>query len=266
MTPPDPGGVLARIAGSVRARLKVLKKQWPVRRLRAQPLYARLPKDFSAAFPPGRRVIAEVKFASPSAGALRPGASAEEAVRIAGGYLSAGAAALSILTEPRFFSGSPDYLAAVRRRFPRARLLMKDFFLDPYQFEIARAHGADAILLIAALLRKDLAFMLGEARRLGLTPLVEVHTLAELRAAEAVGAELIGVNSRNLRTLETDLAVAERLAAESRSGAILIAESGLRTGRDLKRLGDLGYRGFLIGTELMRRPDPGRALRALLGR
>lgn len=265
MKPTDPGGVLARIAGSVRARLKVVKKQWPVRRLRNQPLYQRLPKDFSAAFAPGIRVIAEIKFDSPSAGLLR-GASAEEAVRIAGGYLAAGASALSILTEPCFFSGSPEYLAAVRRRFPRARLLMKDFFLDPYQFELARAYGADAVLLIVSLLRNDLSYMLAQARGLGLTPLVEVHTAAELRAAEAAGAELIGVNSRNLRTLETDLGVAERLIGESRSGAILIAESGLRTARDLSRLRRLGYRGFLVGTELMRRPDPGRALRAMLGR
>lgn len=260
--------MLERIAAHAAKRVERLKAERPVKALRKEPLYGRRPRPMALALEgAGPRVIAEIKFASPSEGFLRPGLkpSAAEALRIAGSYLAAGAAALSILTERNFFAGSPDYLRAVRERHPEAFLLMKDFFVDPYQFELARACGADAVLLITALYGdKGLPAMLGIAGSLGLCALVEVHTREELELARLAGAGLIGVNSRDLRTLKTDLRTARDLAGLA-PGALLIAESGLKSRAEIEDLAGLGYRGFLIGTSLMKADDPGEALRKLLG-
>ncbi|MDE2144239.1 MAG: indole-3-glycerol-phosphate synthase, partial [Elusimicrobia bacterium] len=154
--------------------------------------------------------------------------------------------------------------AAARDAEPGACLLMKDFFVDPYQFEAARACGADAILLIAALLGPRLPEMSQAARALGLSALVEVHDESEAEAALAIGADAIGVNSRDLRTLKTDLDVARRLAPWARRGAVAVAESGLRSRAEIEELMLLGYKGFLIGTTFMKSDDPGAALKALL--
>lgn len=257
--------MLTRIAKHTETRVRRFSEQTPVEVLREGFLYKRQPQAFSAAFcGPQPRVIAEVKFASPSEGFLTKGKpSTEEALRVAGAYLANGAAALSILTERHFFAGAPDYLAGVRFRHPKALLLMKDFFIDPYQLELARACGADCILLIAALLGERLGEFHATAKALGLSVLVEVHTEDELRAAQAVGAELIGVNSRNLKTLKTDLGVARALGPMA-PGALLIAESGIRNRQDLDELTACGYRGFLIGTTFMKTEDPGQALAELL--
>ena len=256
--------VLTRVAKHVEKRLEKHKRAHPVEALRAGELYARAPADFAKAFDgKGPRVIAEVKFASPSEGLLRERPTAQDAVAVAGGYLSAAAAELSVLTERNFFAGDFEYLAAIRRAHPEAFLLMKDFFFDPYQFELARSLGADCVLLIAALVGPALAALQERARALGLSVLVEVHDEKEMEVAKACGAALIGVNSRDLKTLKTDLGVARRLAPLGR-GALLIAESGLKTRGDLDELSALGYRGFLIGTSLMKRPDPGAALQELL--
>ncbi|TPW18822.1 MAG: indole-3-glycerol phosphate synthase [Elusimicrobia bacterium] len=257
---------MGAIADSVRRRLPAEKKSGPVTTLRRSPLYARRPLDFGAALgAPGARVIAEVKFASPSEGLLRERPSAGAAVAVAGSYLAAGAAALSVLTEPEFFRGSRGYLRAIRQKYPAAPLLMKDFFVDRYQFEQARACGADAVLLIAALLGDALADMLRGAESLGLSALVEVHTEAELKAAGRARARLIGVNSRDLKTLKTDLGVARALGPAAKgTGAVLVAESGIRTAGDIASLWACGYDVFLIGTELMRQADPGAGLKALL--
>lgn len=265
MPPPD---VLSRIAHSTCRRVEALKAKSPVAALRALPLYDRVPGDMRRALSGlGPNVIAEIKFASPSEGALRPGPDAAAAAKIAGGYLAAGARALSILTEPEFFAGSPEYLKAAREAFPAAPILMKDFFLDPYQFELARAHGADAVLLIAALVEADLGPLLHKAQALGLSVLVEVHTEEELEAAQKVGASLLGVNSRDLKTLTTDLAVARRLSARAdKDKALLVAESGIATRADIDGLAACGYSAFLVGTSLMRQDDPGRALSELLAR
>lgn len=257
-------GVLEKIALHTQTRLRRWRKERPLEALRQAPLYRRVPGDFSAAFAGAQpRVIAEVKFASPSEGFLRPQAGAQGAVEVAGGYLRAGAAALSILTERHFFAGSPDFLSAVRERHPEARLLMKDFVVDGYQLELARSIGADCVLLIVALLGEAKAkALLQQADTLGLSVLVEVHTEEEMDCAQRLGAKLIGVNSRDLKTLKTDLGTARRLAG--RRTAILIAESGLKTRADLDELSALGYKGFLVGTSLMKEDDPGAALRALL--
>lgn len=258
--------VLTRIGLHTEKRVERWKQQRPERALKESPLYARAPRDFARAFE-GRapRVIAEVKFASPSEGFLLPPekANAQEAARVAGGYLRAGAAAVSILTERHYFAGAPEFLGEARRAHPDAFLLMKDFVIDPYQLHLARAEGADCVLLIAALLHGALPLLHREARALGLSVLVEVHDAEELAAAREMGAAIVGVNSRDLKTLKTDLAVARALADKA-PGAVMIAESGLRTRQDLDELSALGYRGFLIGTSLMKQHDPGQALRALL--
>jgi indole-3-glycerol phosphate synthase len=257
--------VLSRIGAHTKKRVERFKNDRSVSSLKASELYSRVPRDFKKAFEGSfPRVIAEVKFASPSAGFLRQEQpSAESATRIALSYLDHGAAALSILTERNFFAGAPEYLESVRRARPEAPLLMKDFFLDPYQFELARACGADCVLLIVALIGGELKQMLAQAQNLGLSVLVEVHDEVELGAAEAAGATLIGVNSRDLRTLKTDLNVARRLAPLA-GGACLIAESGLKSREELKELSSLGYKGFLVGTTLMRVEDPGKALAELM--
>jgi len=259
------GGVLERIGARTVERVAVMKRERPAADLQDSPLFARAPRSLTKALlGAGPAVIAEVKFVSPSEGVLREGASEKEAARIAGAYLDAGAAAISILTEPEFFGGEPSFLAAARHARPDACLLMKDFFVDPYQFELARSCGADAILLIAALLGPRLPEMAGAAKAAGLSALIEVHDEAEAEAALACGADAIGVNSRDLRTLKTDLDVARRLAPLARRGAVAVAESGLRSRAEIDELALLGYRGFLIGTSFMRTSDPGAALAALL--
>lgn len=263
---PEPD-ILTRIALHTGKRVERWKRERPISSLKRESLYGRSPLDLRAALAkPGLNVIAEVKFASPSEGFLREErkGSVELAVQVAGGYLSAGAAALSILTERNFFAGSPDYLSAVRAAHPEAVLLMKDFVVDPYQLELARAIGADAVLLIVALLGTQTRELLAQARALGLSCLVETHTAEELSLARQAGADVIGVNSRDLKTLKTDLDVARRLAGQA-DGSLLVAESGLKTRADLDELSRLGYGAFLIGTSFMKEEDPGAALRALIG-
>ena len=220
--------------------------------------------DFSGAFAgKGPGIIAEVKLRSPSDPALGLGL---DPVAAALDYARNGANALSILTEPEFFGGSMDIFSAVRM-VTGLPLLMKDFFVDAYQFTQARARGADAVLLIAALLGKELGAMMKEASALGLSVLVEVHTEDEMEAALCAGARLIGINNRNLKTLEVDLATTRRLAPMVRGKDItLISESGIRDRADIKNLGDLGCRGFLIGTAFIKGGRPGAALAEILGR
>ena len=259
------GGVLGRIGARTMERVALQKRERSVAALRDEHFYPRVPRSLTKAlFGPVPAVIAEVKFVSPSEGVLRGGASDSEAARIASSYLQSGAAAISILTEPEFFGGDTAYLSAARAASPEACLLMKDFFVDAYQFELARACGADAILLIAALLGPRLPELAAAARALGLSTLVEVHDEAEAEAALSVGADAIGVNSRDLRTLKTDLDVARRLAPLACRGAVAVAESGLRSRAEIDELALLGYRGFLIGTTFMKSDDPGAALAAFL--
>ncbi|MFT3700382.1 MAG: indole-3-glycerol phosphate synthase TrpC [Kofleriaceae bacterium] len=225
------------------------------------------PRPFRAALmrPAGApmRVIAEIKRASPSAGPIRPGA--DPAV-IAREYAAAGATAISVLTDKTYFDGDLAFLG-VARRACNVPLLRKDFIIDPLQIAEARAAGADAILLIAA------AFPAGEVRLsdcvlvaagLGLDVLVEVHDEAELDQALAARATLIGVNHRNLKTFEVDMTLTERIAKKVPPGTVLVAESGIKTRDDVKRLGDAGAHAVLVGESLMRQPSPGVALRELM--
>ncbi len=206
-------------------------------------------------------VIAECKRRSPSRGVLR---AAYDPAAIASGYQAAGAAAISVLTEPTFFDGSVEHLTAVRAAVD-VPLLRKDFIVSEYQLFEARAAGADAVLLIAAALQPpELGQLLGRAEALGLDALVEVHTLDELMGAVDAGAGIVGVNNRNLRTLEVDLHASETLIDRTPAGVLAVSESGLRDAPDIDRLYVRGYRGFLIGERLMTAADPGGALRELL--
>jgi indole-3-glycerol phosphate synthase len=210
---------------------------------------------------PGVNVIAECKRRSPSRGVLRE---SYDPVAIATAYAAAGAAAISVLTEPTFFDGSLEHLAAVRAAV-EVPLLRKDFVVSEYQLLEARAAGADAVLLIVAALRPvELKVLHDHARRHGLDVLVEVHDAAELAIAIDAGARVIGVNNRNLRTLQVGVHASEALIAQVPSEVIAVSESGLKSAADLRRLKALGYRAFLVGERFMVAADPGSILRDLL--
>ena len=206
-------------------------------------------------------IIAECKRRSPSRGVLR---AVYDPAAIARSYESGGAVAVSVLTEPTFFDGSLEHLAAVRAAVSLP-LLRKDFILDRYQLLEARANGADAILLIvAALADAELRGLHAQASELGLAALVEVHDCSEVDRALDAGAEIVGVNNRNLRTLAVDIAASEQVAARIPSTVIAVSESGLKSSADLARMRALGYRAFLIGERFMTTSDPGDALRRLV--
>jgi indole-3-glycerol phosphate synthase len=209
----------------------------------------------------GVNIIAECKRRSPSKGVLRP---EYDVVAIAKGYEDAGAAAISVLTEPTFFDGSLEDLVAVRAAVD-VPLLRKDFIISEYQLLEARAAGADAVLLIVAALRPaELKVLHDHARRHGLDVLVEVHDATELSIAIDAGARIVGVNNRNLRTLTVDVHASDALIANMPGDVIAVSESGLKTADELRRLRALGYRAFLIGERFMTAADPGVALASLL--
>jgi indole-3-glycerol phosphate synthase len=208
------------------------------------------------------RVIAECKRRSPSRGILRDDYRPAEHARA---YAKAGAAAISVLTEPTFFDGSLTHLEDVRAAVD-VPLLRKDFIVERYQIFEAVAYGADAVLLIVgALSPVALKTMLVDAAVARVAALVEVHDAEELRAAADAGAEVIGVNSRNLRTLGVEPGLHDQLARLMPKGAVAVAESGLREPADLERLERAGYHAFLVGERLIAQPDPGAALSALRG-
>ncbi len=209
---------------------------------------------------PEPRIIAELKRRSPSRGEIRPDF---EPVGCARAYAEGGAAALSVLTDERFFGGHLSYLEKVRAA-EDLPLLRKDFVIDPWQIEESRLAGADAVLLIAAALApKELRALLECASGQDLEALVEVHDEAELATACDAGALLIGINNRDLRSFTTDLAVTERLAPRVPAGMLVVAESGIFSHGDLVRLGRAGAQAFLVGESLMRQPDLAGALRTL---
>ena len=210
----------------------------------------------------GVSVIAEVKRSSPSKGALAPIA---DPAALAADYEAGGAATISVLTEERRFGGSLDDLRAVRAAV-ETPILRKDFIVEGYQLVEARAAGADLALLIVAALDDDtLRRLHDEARALGLTVLVEVHDEAEAERALALGAELIGVNSRNLKTLEVDPDVFGRLAPQMQGHAVLVAESGITGVADVQRVVSEGAGVVLVGEALVKDGDPEAAVRAMTG-
>ena len=228
---------------------------------------AHRPRGFEAglrrAAATGTAVIAELKKASPSRGLIRADF---DAAALAGSLEAAGAAALSVLTDAEFFQGSIENLerASAAVRIP---CLRKDFIVDAFQVLEARGSGADAILLIVAALNDaDLKSLYDEARRLELDVLCEVHDREELDRATAVGASVIGVNSRNLHTMEVQPQTQIELAQWLPEDAVRVAESGIGTAGDIAQMVDAGYDAFLVGESLMRQADPGVALAGLLGR
>ena len=256
--------LLATIVAATRKIVAVREAQEP---------RAELEKRASAEAPrPGRfqaavavtdavNIIAECKRRSPSRGVLRAD---YDAVSLARGYAAAGAAAISVLTEPTFFDGSLEHLRAVRQAVD-VPLLRKDFIVSEYQLLEACATGADAVLLIVAALRPvELKVLHDHALGLGLDVLVEVHDATELAIAVDAGARIIGVNNRNLRTLDVDVHASEELIGRMPPEVVAVSESGLKTADDVLRLRRLGYGAFLIGESFMTNQDPGRELERLL--
>ena len=253
--------VLEQIIVRKRAELVVDRAAVKEADLEARPVPPR--RGFRAAIQARRpAVIAEIKKASPSAGLI---ADQFDPAEIARGYERAGAAALSVLTDMQFFQGSMDDLLAARTA-TSLPVLRKDFTLDRYHLLQASAGTADCVLLIVAVLEDtELRDLLAAARGLRLDALVEVHNGAELDRALAAGADFIGVNNRNLKTMEVSLETSLELAGRFPEHVLRISESGIRTPDDLKLLAESGYQGFLVGESLMRQADRGQALASLLG-
>lgn len=258
--------ILAEICARKRADVARRRAALPRERLDAM-LPGVSPRGFARALEAklARRelaLIAEIKKASPSAGLIRsdfePGA-------LARAYADGGAACLSVLTDQPYFQGADDHLREARVAVPLP-CLRKDFTLDPYQVVEARVIGADCILLVMAALEDHEARRLSElAESLGLDVLIEVHDAAELERALQLDAKLLGINNRDLKTLQVDIATTEKLAPRVPDDRILVAESGLHAHADLERLAAAGARCFLIGESLMRQADVRAATRALLG-
>jgi indole-3-glycerol phosphate synthase len=259
------GGVLDRIVEARAQRVKDHKLSRPVNELATWGYDAspRPRRSMSEALSQRGRtnIIAEIKHRSPSKGVIRE---EFDPVTIAVSYENAGAAALSVLTEEDFFGGSLAHLRAVRERV-ELPLLRKDFHIDEYQLHEASAAGADAVLLIVAILEDELlADLIALASELKLDALVEVHSVAEMARAVKASARLIGVNNRDLTTFTVDLETSERLSTLAPRDAVLVSESGIHTGQDIFRLKQAGYNAFLVGEHFMRAPDPGEALKQLV--
>jgi indole-3-glycerol phosphate synthase len=267
----EPRNILEKIVWEKDREVAAARDRVPLDQLKRQVAELPAPRDFVAALRAACRkpaVIAEVKKASPSKGVIREDFDPE---LIAKGYAAGGASCLSVLTDKPFFQGGFDVLVKVRQ-VVELPLLCKDFILSPYQLYQARAAGADAALLIAAILTDvDMAYLLKVARSLGLAVLVEVHDAAELERVLALdGVQLIGINNRNLATFDTDLATTEQLTAQygdqiRAKGALLVSESGLFSRDDLDRVQSAGADAVLVGESLMRQPDVTAALEALIG-
>jgi len=256
-------GVLGRIVEARRASIAHRKRVLPEVALKIAVEKASPPRDFAGALSRDAcNVIAELKKASPSRGVLREEYAPGE---LAASVEAAGACALSVLTEEEFFLGSLGDLKEARKR-TQIPVLRKDFILDPWQVWEARAAGADAFLLIVAILSDEtLSELLKLGRSLGMEPLVEVHTLEETHRAVAAGARIIGVNNRDLRVFQVRVETSLELIEAIPENCIAVSESGLRTRDDLDRLRRAGFDAFLIGEHLMKAGDPATPLRELLG-
>ena len=267
----EPRHILEKIVWEKDREVAAARERVPLEKLKQQVADLPAPRDFSAALRAACRkpaVIAEIKKASPSKGVIREDFDPEALARA---YAAGGASCLSVLTDRQFFQGGFEVLVQVRQVVDLP-LLCKDFILSPYQLFQARAAGADAALLIAAILSdQDMAYLLKVARALGLTLLVEVHDATEMERVLALeGVQLIGINNRNLATFETDLATTEQLTASygeqiRAKGCLLVSESGLASRDDLDRVQGAGADAVLVGEALMREADVTAALETLIG-
>jgi indole-3-glycerol phosphate synthase len=253
---------LATIVEHVKSQVEQRQREMPASVLRERPLFQTPTRGFVKSMAGNsRRIIAEIKRASPSKGLIRVD---WDPVAIAKDYANHGASAISVLTEERFFQGRLLYLEQIRSAVD-IPLLRKDFIIDSYQLTEARSYGADAVLLIAALLDPSrLKELREQATDLSLDSLVEVHTEEELNAAVKSGAQLLGINNRDLKTFEVNLATTERLAPLVPAGMPAACESGIDSVEQIRRVEKLGIHLFLIGESLMRAAQPGKKLRELL--
>jgi len=257
---------LAEILATKRAEVALRKRREPVAALEDLARQQGPARGFRRALErkaeTGFALIAEIKKASPSKGLIRSDFRPAEHAR---SYARGGAACLSVLTDAPYFQGHEDYLIAARQAV-NLPVLRKDFMVDPWQVLESRAIGADAILIIVAALEDaQMAEIEAAAIEQGLDVLVEVHDAAEMERAARLKSRLIGINNRNLKTFETDLATTEQLALLAPEGAVLVGESGITSHADIERLAESGVRAFLVGESLMRQPDIAAATRALLG-
>jgi len=259
--------ILDEIVENKRRELSESQSRVPLSELKRRAARETPARDFTAALRgPGVKLIAEVKKASPSKGVIRQDF---DPVQIARAYSQNGAAAISVLTDGKFFGGSLGHLSQIRKRLGEDAppLLRKDFIIDPYQVYESRAYGADAILLIAAILsRNELGELLSLARSLGMACLLEVHNESELETALKTEAQVIGMNNRDLKTMKTDIGVTARLRPLVPPGRIVVSESGIHTRADVMMLGRLGVNAVLIGESLMSAPDIGAKMKELLGK
>ena len=254
--------ILDRIIAAKKEEVERSRRRTPLARIEEAALAAPGARDFRAALS-GRdcAIIAEVKRRSPSRGVLQEGV---DPVHVASVYEHNGAAAVSVLTDGPFFGGSIEDLRAVGR-ISGIPVLRKDFIIDPFQICEARAAAADSLLLIAGILERErLRDYLGLSKSFGMTPLVEVHERGDVAKALGAGAEIIGINNRDLRTFRTNRAKTLEMAARIPEDRIVVSESGIATRDDIRRLMDAGVHAFLVGEALMSAPDAGEKLRELL--
>ncbi len=261
-----PNDILECIVAAKRAEVAAARRDVPLKRVREAAEARRDLRPFGDALkapgPSGVNIIAEVKRASPSKGAIRADL---DPAGLAAAYAAGGAAALSVLTEKNFFMGSPADLVRARAAMPLP-VLRKDFIVCDYQVYESAAMGADALLLIVRILSEaELADLIGLAAGLGLTALVEVYTEADLQAAGCAGARLIGINNRNLASFDTDLGHTLGLLPQMRPGQTAVAASGIKTREDIRRYQQQGLFNFLIGESLVRSENPAGFLKMLRG-
>jgi indole-3-glycerol phosphate synthase len=262
----QPEHILEEIVWYKEREVPPMRDKTPLDALKKQVAVMPAPLDFGGALKQGKTypaVIAEVKKASPSRGVIRADF---DPVEIAKSYQQGGASCLSVLTDKKFFQGSFENLAAVRQAVDLP-LLCKEFIIYPYQIYYARAHGADAVLLIAAILEDiDLQYFLKIVRALGMQALIEVHTEEEFdRVLGLDGVTLIGINNRNLADFSVDLQTTQKLLAQRHQqltdrGILIVSESGIHTAEDLKIVVDAGASAVLIGESLVKQDDPGQAI------
>jgi indole-3-glycerol phosphate synthase len=262
----QPEHILEEIVWYKEREIPPMRDKLPLDKLKKRVEVMAPPLDFLGALKHGKTapaLIAEVKKASPSKGVIRADF---DAVEIAQAYQRGGASCLSVLTDSKFFQGSFENLAAVRQAVDLP-LLCKEFVIYPYQIYYARAHGADAVLLIAAILEdSDLQYFLKIIEVLGMTALIEVHTAEEFdRVLKLKGVKLIGINNRNLTTFSVDLQTTQTLLGLHRQelldrGILIVSESGLHTAKDLQIVAEAGANAVLIGESLVKQADPGQAI------
>jgi indole-3-glycerol phosphate synthase len=257
--------ILQEIVDNTRLELEDIKRRLPLKKLEKMALEQPVPLDLASALRGGDvKLIAEIKKASPSRGVIRDDF---DLLKIAQTYASNGAAAISVLTEPKYFQGSLDYLKLVGDELgdKMVPLLRKDFIFDPYQIYQSRAYGADSLLLIVAILEPDrLKELLSLSHQLGMKCLVEVHNESEIEVALESDAGIIGINNRNLNTFEVDITTTKRLKPLIPADRLVVSESGIKNKDDMTRLREWGVNAALVGETLMSATDIAEKMRGLL--